>query len=175
MPNRKPTYKKDTTFCKVYPHVLKVEGGYVNDPRDRGGATNHGIAYNYNVSILRDYGINSPGSMRQLTKEQALDIYYRKYWTPSKAPKIQDDALALVYFDHAVNAGIGSANSLLNKIDSKHWYYEGNGKNVGYFNSQVCRYILERAWFYCRLRQFPVYGLGWFNRLRHIIKALETL
>lgn len=168
-------YKSDDTFKKVYPHVLKVEGGYVNDPRDKGGATNHGIAYNFNASILREYGIHSANDMRQLTKDQALDIYYRKYWLASKAPQIKDDALALVYFDHAVNAGIGSANTLLNRIDPKHWYYEGNGKNARYFMAQTVRYMIERAWFYTRLRQFSVYGLGWFNRIRIIADAIGKL
>ena len=53
--------------------VLTVEGGYVNHPNDPGGETNHGIT----KDVARAGGYTGP--MRDLTKEQAIDIYADKY------------------------------------------------------------------------------------------------
>ena len=35
-----------STFDNAFVHVIGVEGGYVNDPRDTGGETNYGITKN---------------------------------------------------------------------------------------------------------------------------------
>ena len=32
-------------YDKAFSHILQVEGGYVNDPLDRGGETNFGITF----------------------------------------------------------------------------------------------------------------------------------
>ena len=53
--------------------VFAVEGGYVNNPKDPGGATNHGITEQ--VARQHDY----KGDMRDLTREVAESIYYADY------------------------------------------------------------------------------------------------
>ncbi|MBS3962171.1 MAG: hypothetical protein KGZ61_10145 [Sandarakinorhabdus sp.] len=53
--------------------VIVKEGGYVNDPRDRGGETNWGIT----IAVARADGWT--GSMRDLPRQRAFDIYYRQY------------------------------------------------------------------------------------------------
>ncbi|WP_200912472.1 MULTISPECIES: glycosyl hydrolase 108 family protein [unclassified Acidovorax] len=53
--------------------VLAVEKGYVNNPADPGGETNHGIT----VAIARNEGYTGP--MRELPKERAEAIYIRDY------------------------------------------------------------------------------------------------
>ena len=57
--------------------ILKHEGGYVNDPVDPGGETNMGIskrAYPY---------LN----IKELTKKDAEDIYFKDYWLKAKVKK----------------------------------------------------------------------------------------
>lgn len=169
------TYESNARFKAVYPYVLSVEGGYVNDPNDKGGATNFGIAFNYNQNALKKFGITQPIQMKNLTKEQAIEIYYQKYWVPSKADELPDTGLAMVYFDHAVNAGQGSADLLLTKLGNRFWHVTGNGANKDFWASQVAQYLLHRLWFYSRLKQWDIYGLGWFNRLIHIAKVLADL
>lgn len=53
--------------------VFALEGGYVNNPKDPGGETNHGITKNVAVS----HGYTGP--MKDLPKETAYDIYYTDY------------------------------------------------------------------------------------------------
>lgn len=49
--------------------VLKSEGGYVNNPKDKGGETKYGIT----VAVARANGYK--GNMRNLPKQTAIDIY----------------------------------------------------------------------------------------------------
>lgn len=53
--------------------VFVLEGGYVNNPKDPGGATNHGVT----EAVARKHGYE--GHMRQLPKEFAEKIYFEDY------------------------------------------------------------------------------------------------
>ncbi|AHI60141.1 endolysin [Erwinia phage Ea9-2] len=53
--------------------VFAVEGGYVNDPKDPGGETNHGIT----KQVAQQNGYT--GAMKDLTMEMAGSIYYKDY------------------------------------------------------------------------------------------------
>lgn len=53
--------------------TIAREGGFVNHPADRGGATNYGITQ----AVARANGYS--GDMRNLTREQAVAIYRSEY------------------------------------------------------------------------------------------------
>lgn len=53
--------------------ILQREGGYVNDPRDRGGETMFGIT----AAVARSYGYTRP--LRDLPKGLAKEIYFKRY------------------------------------------------------------------------------------------------
>ena len=91
-------------FREAVALILKHEGGYVNDPRDPGGETNHGIS-------KRAYPAEN---IAALTVERAKELYYRDYWLPVRGDDLPP-ALALVTFDMAVNAGTGIAIKLLQR------------------------------------------------------------
>lgn len=81
--------------------LLKAEGGYVNDPNDRGGETNWGVT----IAVARANGYT--GSMRDMTREQALDIYRRQYFFAPGFDKVMaiSPAIAAELFDTGVNMG----------------------------------------------------------------------
>lgn len=83
--------------------VVAVEGGYVNNPKDPGGATNHGIT----EKVARDHGYT--GHMKDLSVEAAKSIYYEDYiLKPGYAPLIEKSpAVAWKLTDIGVNAGPG--------------------------------------------------------------------
>lgn len=89
--------------------VFAVEGGYSNDPRDPGGATNHGIT----EKVARNHGYT--GDMRNLTKDQAKAIYYKDYiLKPGYVPFLElSPAVAQELIDSAVNAGPGRSSRWL--------------------------------------------------------------
>ena len=96
---------------QVINQIIKVEGGYVDDPSDSGGETNHGIT----VAVARRYGYK--GSMRDMPRGVAFDIYSALYWDKVKA----DDLLALSpaisqeVVDTGVNMGTGRAGKFLQR------------------------------------------------------------
>ena len=89
-------------FDKAVEVILKHEGGYVNDPVDPGGETNMGIskkAYPY---------LN----IKELTKKDAKDIYFKDYWLKAKCSKLPEE-LRMIYFDMVVNMGKSRAVKIL--------------------------------------------------------------
>lgn len=91
------------------PHITAVEGGYVNDPRDSGGETNHGIT----AAVARRNGYT--GSMRNLTKAQALAIYKSEFYTRPGYHLIAEisEPVAAELFDSGVNTGPARASTWL--------------------------------------------------------------
>lgn len=157
-------------FTEVMKHVLESEGGYVNHPKDPGGATNFGIAFNYNQSILTKYGIIKPEQMKALQKETAIQIYYDKYWKASKAETIPHSGLAYLYFDMVVNAGQGMADKLFAKATSDEvFHFEADGKNQWFWLQQCVKYAKARHSYYVSLNQWSTFGRGWSNRLWDVL------
>lgn len=87
--------------------IVRREGGYVNDPDDPGGATNHGVT----IHTMRRLGLDLNGDgrvtaddVRQLPQAQAVDIFIRHYF---HAPRIAalPEVLHASVFDMYVNAG----------------------------------------------------------------------
>lgn len=91
------------TFDRVLPYLLQDEGGYVNDPTDRGGATNKGVTQTtYNAYRKRkDLPVRD---VRQIADSEVGEIYKRQYWDTVKADLLPN-ALRYTVFDMAVNAG----------------------------------------------------------------------
>lgn len=83
--------------------VVATEGGYVNNPKDPGGATNHGIT----EQVARQHGYQ--GHMKDLTQDAAKSIYYDDYIVkPGYAPFIEiQPAVAYKLTDIGVNTGPG--------------------------------------------------------------------
>lgn len=81
--------------------VFHLEGGYVNNPADPGGATNFGVT----ESVARSHGYTD--AMQLLPKELATEIYYKDYIVkPGFLPLVQiQPAVAEELVDTGVNAG----------------------------------------------------------------------
>jgi lysozyme family protein len=109
---------------QFFPHLLRFEGGFVNDPADPGGATNKGITIatfqRYATAVLGI--VPSLENLRALSDAQALRIYKVGYWDPLRADEIVDQLLAEILFDFHVNAGAAAVRVLqgaLNEIGAK--------------------------------------------------------
>lgn len=98
-----------------FAHVMKSEGGYVNDPADPGGETNFGVTKAaWAAYIGREV---QPGEMKALTLEEVKPFYKTHYWDANKC----DDLPAGVdyaVFDFGVNAGIKRAAKFLQQAVS---------------------------------------------------------
>lgn len=97
--------------------IVAREGGFVNDPADPGGATNHGVTLatlrRLGVDITRDSRIDL-ADVRALTAAQAADIYVEHYFRRTGIGALPQLLQASV-FDMYVNAG-GNAVKVLQRL-----------------------------------------------------------
>jgi lysozyme family protein len=91
--------------------VIDREGGYVNNPADKGGSTCFGIT----EAVARAQGY--AGAMRQLPREEAATIYKRLYWSRPRLDAIaaRSPRLAAELFDTGVNMGPAVAITFLQR------------------------------------------------------------
>lgn len=91
--------------------IIEVEGGYVDDPLDSGGATKYGI------TEAVAWAVGYTGPMRDLSRGMAFDIYAKKYWRSVNADQLEaiSPALAAEVVDTAVNMGVERAAVLLQR------------------------------------------------------------
>lgn len=171
------TFQSDEVFVKVCPLVLHVEGGFVDDPKDPGGPTKFGIAFNFNAGALQKLGLTRE-TMNQLTKEQAMQLYFDRYWLASGASGISDEGLAFFHLDTAVNCGVGAARKMLKGLSKDPRFFDGRGKNNEIlFLRLLMEYAVLRLDYYTRLRKDlkERYLEGWINRMEFVINKAREL
>ena len=100
------------TKDEIFNAIIEKEGGYVNNPNDKGGPTNWGISQ----AVARAHGYN--GDMRALTRDQALAIYEADYWYGPRFDQISaaSPAIAAELCDTGVNMGPAVAAKFLQRI-----------------------------------------------------------
>ena len=91
-------------FEKAIEVVLEHEGGFVDHPDDKGGATNFGISERYNPGV----------DVANLTREAAIEIYWERYWEGKNYDRLPE-RLAIKVFDLAVNMGRRTAGAILQR------------------------------------------------------------
>lgn len=98
-------------FEATMERVALIEGGYSNDPADRGGETNHGIT----IAVARAFGYR--GAMRDMTKAEAMDIYRARYWTQPAFDRIEpiSPEVAAWLLDCGINMGQAAAGTILQR------------------------------------------------------------
>ena len=90
------------------------EGGYVNNPKDPGGATKYGITHR---TLAADRGVRSvtPAQVEALSKEEAAEIYRRSYWVQSGGDLLPV-GIDFMAFDYGVNSGPAQAVKSLQRV-----------------------------------------------------------
>jgi len=101
-------------FDKAVAYVLEQEGGYVSDPIDPGGETNHGISFPVLKRAIFLGLVPTDATARTLTRDQAIGIYRDLYWSPIAGDELPAH-IAFELFDSAVNQGPDAATRLLQK------------------------------------------------------------
>ena len=92
---------------QIAAEIVAREGGFVNDPADPGGATNHGVTIGtlraLAQGVNRDRQVNV-ADVRALSSEQAVEIFLSQYFDRPGLSRLPG-ALQPVVFDMYVNAG----------------------------------------------------------------------
>lgn len=102
------------TVKQLADEIVAREGGFVNDPDDPGGATNHGVT----IHTLRRLGLDISGDgrvdsadVRQLGRAQAVEIYIDHYFRRPGLGALPEPLQPSV-FDMYVNAGANAVKIL---------------------------------------------------------------
>jgi lysozyme family protein len=157
-------------FRRSLAHVLKHEGGFVNHPRDPGGATNKGVT----IATYRRY-IKPNGTVRDLraiTDAEVAKVYKEHYWD-AVAGDLLPDGVDFAVFDFAVNSGPSRAIRHLQSAAG----VEADGKlgqlTMSAVEARVPQTLIERICdsrmgFLRGLKTWSTFGKGWTRRVEEV-------
>lgn len=173
-----PPVHKGSNFDSCLALVLGAEGGFSNDARDRGGATNFGIT----IGTLTDWRRSrAPDAtvtiddVRALTLDEAKEIYRSRYWNVLRCEDLPP-GVDLLVFDFGVNAGTGRSARVLQQVlgveqDGSIGPVTLNGLNTCPADKIIRDFSACRLDFYRGLDDFRVFGAGWTNRTNSMLEA----
>lgn len=150
----------------LQPFLLSWEGGYVNNPKDPGGATNKGVT----IATFRSYygKDKTVQDLKNITDEQWLHIFKVGYWDKWKADQIKSQSIANLCVDWVYNSGkhgITNVQKLLGVT------VDGivGPKTLAALNAQDPQTFFkklhaQREIFYRSLSTFKTFGTGWLRR-----------
>lgn len=115
-------------YADAVAELLDTEGGFVDDPVDRGGTTKYGIslrflkaegAFDADGDGIADFDLDFDGDIdgrdiRKLTRGDAIFLYLKCFWQPVGADQLPKP-LGEAVFDQAVNGGLSAGKKLLQR------------------------------------------------------------
>ena len=104
--NQKTT--KMANIDKLIPFILKWEGGFVNDPTDRGGATNKGVTLATYEAYCKRKGYPRPTveRLKNIPDAHWREIVKTMFWDKWKADDIHSQKVANILVDWVWGSGI---------------------------------------------------------------------
>ncbi|MCA0318234.1 MAG: hypothetical protein LCH88_09210 [Proteobacteria bacterium] len=142
--------------------ILRHEGGYVDHPKDPGGATNRGVT----IGTLSGW-LGRPATkaeVRALTAADVTPIYRKNYWDACGCDALPA-GVDLAVFDPAVNSGPPRA---------KQWY--AKARQASAEPVPLVRRICDvRMGFLQALRTWGRFGRGWASRVADIRARGEVM
>lgn len=147
-------------FLKCIPIILENEGGLTNNEHDPGGLTNFGISQHAYPGL----------DIKNLTIDQAKEIYYNDYWLPLFLEALNDEIAALQIFDMGVNSGIVRAARIAQEVSGALIDGHIGTDTITAINNTECfvdKYKVARINFYSNLGNADVFLRGWIKRVNN--------
>ena len=162
--------------------TLPQEGGYVDNPDDHGGPTNHGI-----TQAVYDRYLNANGELNQsvqlISDAEIQDIYSSTYWTPAHCDELSEK-VGVCHFDWAVNHGVTGAIRTLQSVvgvaeDGLFGPHTLAAVQAMDESELITAYLNARlAWYEDFAQRDPSQAQfldGWVNRVHDLTSYLGTL
>ncbi|AHB49033.1 hypothetical protein W911_12455 [Hyphomicrobium nitrativorans NL23] len=181
---RAETQQDETLFERALAHVLKMEGGYTDDPHDPGGPTNKGITLAV-FALWRKVRLSAANRARMVRDLKRIDdatvreIYRRRYWDVARCAEMPAP-LALMHFDAAVNHGPVTAIRILQEavgttVDGKIGPLTRAAISRMPLADALAAYAAIRERRYRALPHFPRFGRGWLRRVNATLKLARAI
>lgn len=167
--------KANFRFCLDM--LLHHEGGLVDHPEDPGGVTNMGVT----LGALHEWRRKpvTPEDVRNLTRDEAAQIYLEKYWSPIWGHELPA-GIDYAVFDYAVNSGVRRAVKDLQRclgVPADGFMgpvtlaaaREADARKV---ITALCR---RRLNLFQSLRHWATFGKGWSGRLFDVYGAAQEM
>jgi len=151
--------------------VLAHEGGFVNHPKDPGGATNQGVTQKV-YDAYRIYHGSKPQSVRHISPSEVSDIYNKNYWRLVRGDSLPC-GIDYAVFDFAVNSGVSRAIRYLQRLlgvddDGVIGFKTLAAVELAVRQNEealITQYCANRMAFLRRLPTFKTFGVGWTRRV----------
>lgn len=103
---------------KLVPHILKWEGGFVNDPDDLGGATNKGVTFKTYKLYRNRKGLPIPsvGDLKRMSNDEFTDILKTMFWDACRTDEINSQSVANAIVDWAWHSGTTTAAKEIQRV-----------------------------------------------------------
>lgn len=153
--------------------TLEHEGGFVNHPKDPGGATNKGIT----IATYRRY-IKRSGTvadLKAMTTAQAVKVYKHQYWDKVRGDELPAGVNYAV-FDYGVNSGPSRAIKSLQRAVGADQDGKLGPKTMAWIKTVSPANIIERVCderlaFMRRIKRgaaWKTFGRGWQRRVDRV-------
>ena len=157
-------------FERYAPILKRLEGGFVNNPADKGGATNMGVTL---ATYRAIFGKNKTiYDLKNITDAEWSQIM-KVYWNAVKGDQINNQSIANLVADWNVNSGTTGRKAIQKALGL---YADGifGQKTLAALNAEpqkcvFCKIKAAREQFYTSIVQKTpsqaVFLKGWLNRL----------
>lgn len=168
----------DLSFKKIIGH----EGGYTNDPRDRGGPTKYGVILKV-LRTWRGYDEDDPtitaADVEALTLAEAKKIFRARYWDLLKCDQMPD-GIDYVTVDYGYNSGVNRSAKFLQQQLKVDGLYKGRvDGQIGAGTLKAANQIEDVTDFIDRFQDarlaylktiygWPTYKNGWTKRVKQV-------
>ena len=158
--------------------ALGHEGGYVNHPRDHGGATNKGVTQAVYSAWRMAAGL-APRDVRNITVDEVCAIYQAQYWNAVRGDDLPA-GLDYAVFDYAINSGPARAARALQAAVGVR-----QDGHIGAITLDAVRRISDvegligslcaarLAWMRT-LSTWEVFGVGWARRIQGDFRGVQS-
>ncbi len=166
------------SFDAALTAVLVHEGGYVNDPEDNGGETNHGVTKAVYDDWRATHGL-AEQSVRNITAVEVMAIYKHRYWDKVKGDELPP-GVDYAVFDFAVNSGINRASRYLQQVIGAAPDGQIGPATLALVASRPAKEVIDklcdaRMAFLLRQPDFKHFGGGWTERVKEVRAKAEAL
>lgn len=158
-------------FDKAFAALIHHEGGFTDNPKDRGNWTSGKIGVGtckgtkFGISAMAYPSVD----IRNLTLENAKLIYRKDYWDKARCEELPE-VIRFDVFDMAVNSGVRNSIITLQKalgVTADGVMGDKTMNAIRLIDPITLdkRISAQRIFFICDLKTFPTFGVGWMRRV----------